>query len=156
MPDKGEGTYMCVRPALRPIAKIWYHFIRTHLIPTTHIETVNKDRLILLHCILEGKKINIGKIIQREISTCAFKPKGCLFFLFLITELYLRSRVEVTSSDEVLANNGAIITPSIKRFSTPAAKPAASRIVAASQPQGDLALKVEQLTQMLQHHMLQQ
>ena len=66
LPNKDGCIFMCARPALRPIANIWYHFIRTLLIPTTHIETVNKDRLILLHCILEGKSINIGNIIQRE------------------------------------------------------------------------------------------
>ena len=53
LPEKGDGIFMCSRPALQPIAKIWYHFIRTRLIPTIHVETVNKDKLILLHCILE-------------------------------------------------------------------------------------------------------
>ena len=41
LPDKGDVIFMCARPALCPIAKIWYHFIRTRLIPTTHVETVN-------------------------------------------------------------------------------------------------------------------
>ena len=81
LPDRGYCIFMCSRLALRPTAKIWYHFIQTRLIPTTHVETVNKDRLTLLHCILEGKKINVGQIIQREISACSFKPKGCCSFL---------------------------------------------------------------------------
>ena len=42
LPDKGKGVYLCFRPLLKPSAKIWYHFIRTRLIPTTHIETVSK------------------------------------------------------------------------------------------------------------------
>ena len=75
-----EGILKCSRLALKPLAKVWYHFIRMHLLSTTHIETVNKERLVLLHCILEGKRVNIGQLIQREISACAFKPKGCLFF----------------------------------------------------------------------------
>ena len=78
--DKGKGVYLCSRPALKPSAKIWYHFIRTRLIPTTHIETVNKERLILLYYILEGREANVGKLVQREISACAFKHMGCLFF----------------------------------------------------------------------------
>ena len=83
VPNKGEGIFMCARPALRPIAKIWYHFIRTQFVPTTHIETVNKDRLVLLHCILEGKRINIGQILKREILACSFKLKDYLFFFHL-------------------------------------------------------------------------
>ena len=118
MSDRGAGVYLCSRPALKPSAKIWYHFIRTRLIPTTHIETVNKERLILLHYILEGKEVNVGKLIQKEISACAFKPKGCLYFPSLITELCLRSGVDVTSNDEILANTAAISTIAIKRFSS--------------------------------------
>ena len=105
---------MCARPALRPITKIWYHLIRTHLMPTTHIETLNRDRLILLHCILKGKSINIGNIIQGEISACAFKPRGCLCFSSLVTDLCLRAGVDVTLNDEILANTGAISTGAIK------------------------------------------
>ena len=91
LPNKGDGIFMYSRPVLRPITKIWYHFIRTRLIPTTHVETVNKDMLILLHCILEGKKIDVGQVIQQEMSACSFKPKGCLFFPTLISELCLRA-----------------------------------------------------------------
>ena len=47
LPDRGKGVYLCSRPALKPTAKFWYHFIRTRPIPTTHIETVNKEQLIL-------------------------------------------------------------------------------------------------------------
>ena len=53
--ESGEGLLMCSRPALKPLAKVWYHVIRTRLLPTTHIETVNMERLILLHCILENR-----------------------------------------------------------------------------------------------------
>ena len=53
--DKGEGLLKCFRPTLQPLAKVWYHVIRTRLLPTTHIETVNKERLVLLHCILKNR-----------------------------------------------------------------------------------------------------
>ena len=125
LPNKGDGVVMCSRPALHPIPKIWYHFIRTRLIPTTHVETVNKARLVLLHCIIEGKNINVGQIIQREIYAYSFKPKGCLFFPSLISELCLKSGVDVNSSDEILPNTAAISTIAIKRFSSHASKPAA-------------------------------
>ena len=126
--------------------KIWYHLIRTHLMPTTHIEIVNRDRLILLHCILEGKSINIGNIIQGEISACVSKLRGYLFFSSLITDLCLRVGVDVTSNDVILANMGPISIGAIKRFLTPAYKPVPSPATGPSQPQGGLELKVEQLT----------
>ena len=122
LPDRGVGVYLCSRPTLKPSAKIWYHFIRTKLIPTTHIETINKERLILLHYILEGREVNVGKLVQREIYACAFKHKGCLFFPSLITNLCLRSEVDVTANDEILANIAAISTIAIKRFSSEAPK----------------------------------
>ena len=66
--------------------------------------------------------MNVGKLVQREISACAFKHKGCLFFLSLITDLCLRSGVDVTANDEILANTAAISTIAIKRFSSEAPK----------------------------------
>ena len=79
--EKGEGILKCSRPALQPLAKVWYHVIRTKLLPTTHIKTVNRERLVLLDFILENRGVNVGQLIQQEISSCAFKHKGCLFSL---------------------------------------------------------------------------
>ena len=123
LPNKGQGIFICARPNLKPLAKVWYHFIRTRLMPTTHIETVNKERLLLLHCILEGYSINVGKIVQREILGCNLKQKGCLFFSSLISELCVRAGVDISSTDEVLANTAAISTTAIKRFFQSAPKP---------------------------------
>ena len=117
-----NGPLRCSRSALKLVSKFWYHIIRTRLLPTTHIETVSKDRLVLLHCILENKKISIGNLIEKEIYVCAFKPKWCLFFPSLITELCLRSGVEISSVDEMLPNTGAISTIAIKRFAQPTEK----------------------------------
>ena len=148
----------CSRPALKPLAKVWYHFIRTRLLPTTYIKIVNKERLVLLYCILEGKKLNIGQLIQREIYTCAFKPNGGLFFPSLITELCLRSGLEISSSDEMLANTGAINTAAIKRFALPSTKLVPSQVPHSEQTRGtgELATKVQHLTELFQRHIQQQ
>lgn len=55
-----DNTWNIPRPALKPLTKVWYHFVRHRFIPNTHMETVDKDRLVLLSCILSGKKINVG------------------------------------------------------------------------------------------------
>ena len=112
--EVGEGPLKCSRPALKLVAKVWYHIIRTRLLPTTHIKTASKEWLVMLHCIMENKRIKIGHLIEREISACAFKSKGCLFFPSLITELCLCSGVEISSTDEILPNTGAISTTAIK------------------------------------------
>ena len=117
---------------------MWYHIIRTKLLPTTHIETVNRERLVLLDCILGNKGINVGKLIQHEISSCAFKHKGCLFFPSLITELCLRTGVEVSSNDEILPNSGLIDTTAIKRFAIPASKQTTKHATKAREA-GDIA-----------------
>ncbi|KAL5570296.1 hypothetical protein UlMin_026871 [Ulmus minor] len=155
MPNRGEGIFMCARPTLRPIAKIWYHFIRTRLMPTTHIETVNRERLLLLHCILEGKSINVGGIIQKEISACAFKPKGCLFFSLLITELCLRAGVDINSSNEVLPNTAAISTMAIKRFFHSNSKHPQEQVPPPSQV-GNSLLAIQQLMDIVKHNLVQQ
>ncbi|KAH1073320.1 hypothetical protein J1N35_025648 [Gossypium stocksii] len=59
------------RISLKPQCKIWYHFLKTHLIPSTPNATICKDRLLLLHSIIVGRKINVGKIIFCEIRRCA-------------------------------------------------------------------------------------
>jgi hypothetical protein len=49
--------------------------------PTTHNETVNKARLVFLHCITAGQKINVGRIILQEIVNCpAKKSKEGMFY----------------------------------------------------------------------------
>ena len=42
--ESGEGNLKCSRPALKPLAKVWYHFIITLLLPTTHKETKRERR----------------------------------------------------------------------------------------------------------------
>ena len=78
--------------------------------------------MVLLSFILEGREINVGKLIQREISACAFKHKGYLFFPSLVIDLCLRSRFDVKDTDEILTNTAAISIISIKRFTSEAAK----------------------------------
>ena len=83
---------------------------------------MSKERLVLLSFILEGREINVGKLIQREISACAFKHKGYLFFSSLVTDLCLRSGVDVKVTDEILTNTAAISIVAIKRFTSDATK----------------------------------
>ncbi|PON41193.1 LOW QUALITY PROTEIN: hypothetical protein PanWU01x14_291710 [Parasponia andersonii] len=81
------GAYTCLQSSLNLATKIWYHFLKSYLLPTTHGKTVSKDRALLLYSILIGKSINVGRIIYKEICACAAKKLGALFFLSLIIKL---------------------------------------------------------------------
>lgn len=54
-------------------AKIWYQFIKHPLRPTTHNETLNKARVVLLHCNTTFSTFNVAKIIVQEIHACSKK-----------------------------------------------------------------------------------
>jgi hypothetical protein len=72
--------------------------------PTTHNETVNKARLVFLHCITAGQKINVGRIILQEIMNCPAKKskEGMFYFPALyITELCKKILVPEMGRDEV-------------------------------------------------------
>lgn len=69
--------------------------------PTTHNETVNKQRLALLHCIAAGYDINVGRIIMQEIQACGRKKEGMMYFSCLITALCIKQGVKEKVTDEI-------------------------------------------------------
>ena len=78
---------------LKLVAKIWAKFLKSQLIPTTHTTTVSHERLILLYAIIKGLPIDVGKIMEREISEfpmkntrfplCCFPHSSPTFVLYL-------------------------------------------------------------------------
>lgn len=84
---EAAGEKSVRRMDLLPESKAWYQFIKHSVKPTTHNETVNKQRLALLHYITAGYDINVGRIIMQEIQACGRKKDGMLYFLCLITTL---------------------------------------------------------------------
>lgn len=42
-------------------SKVWYQYVKLFLRPTAHNETVNKSRLVLLHCINSSSEVNVVK-----------------------------------------------------------------------------------------------
>ncbi|MCI09484.1 hypothetical protein A2U01_0030570 [Trifolium medium] len=100
---KGVNEWSIKRMSLKPMMRVWYQFLKHNIMPTTHNETVNKARLVLLHCIIAGQKINVGRIIHQEIVNCSAKKsnEGMLYFPCLITELCKKNLVHVSGRDEV-------------------------------------------------------
>ena len=56
---------------LTPNANVWMNFIRHTLSPTTHDSSIKTEHILMLHCIMEGKTLNMGDIIVKRIKYCA-------------------------------------------------------------------------------------
>ena len=57
------------REDLNEEAKVWFYFISSVLLPSKHLSTVRRDETILHYALLKGYKINVGKIIEKSISS---------------------------------------------------------------------------------------
>ena len=93
---------------LKDKAKLRNTFIKRNLIPSTHNATIDLERMMLLHSVINGRRFNLGKIIWYKIWNCAKKGKGSLFFLNLITTLCRKTGVVEDRYDEVVPGSHAI------------------------------------------------
>ncbi|KAJ4705116.1 Retrotransposon gag protein [Melia azedarach] len=82
-----------MRTALTPAARVWYHFIKFCLRPTTHDDTVSQSKILLIYALLIGLSINIGRIILAEMRKCISKAAGQLYFPSTITMLCAQAGV---------------------------------------------------------------
>ncbi|GMN19943.1 hypothetical protein TIFTF001_042949 [Ficus carica] len=82
-----RGAMTFPRAFLKPGPKVWFHFLKFRLMPSSHDHLINKERAILLHCIMEGRNFDVGKLIQKQIGVCARRNSGGLWFPSLITQL---------------------------------------------------------------------
>ncbi|GMN48214.1 hypothetical protein TIFTF001_017402 [Ficus carica] len=85
--------------------------------PSTHIQTISKGRILLLDSIILGRPIDVGKIIFQELGACAAKKCGSLWFPSLITSLCANSGVPMFDIEEqLLSSKGAITKTAIARL----------------------------------------
>ncbi|KAE8712804.1 hypothetical protein F3Y22_tig00110223pilonHSYRG00028 [Hibiscus syriacus] len=91
------------RDRLFPRVKLWNHFMKHKLLPTSHNTTVSCQRMILLHSIISGLTIDIGKIIVEQDHLCLKRPTSALVFPNLITALWRKKKVQEEMFDEILS-----------------------------------------------------
>ncbi|MFQ6645999.1 hypothetical protein Gotur_019394 [Gossypium turneri] len=65
------GSHSCRREYLKPVANVWFYFVRYSFMPISHSSTISIERMLLLYANLTEKSINVGKIILKEIYDCA-------------------------------------------------------------------------------------
>ncbi|KAK8715477.1 hypothetical protein V6N13_042811 [Hibiscus sabdariffa] len=95
---KNPGTIS--RPCLLPEAKLWNTFVKRNLMPTSHNQTVDRTRLVLINAIITGYKFNVGEVIAKELSEACQNDKGILAFHCIISALYRRAAVPTRPNDK--------------------------------------------------------
>ena len=74
---QGRGEKEIInRGDLTEEAKVWFYFLASVLVPTTHVCTVREQEAIILYAILKGYKLNVGAIIENSIMKYMKKIKG--------------------------------------------------------------------------------
>ncbi|KAK8614705.1 hypothetical protein V6N13_068500 [Hibiscus sabdariffa] len=96
----GRNSNSVSRLSLRPKAKLWNTFVKRNLMPTSHNQTVDRTRLLLIHTILAGYRINIGEILAKELAAACANDKGILAFPCLISTLRRREAVPTSPGDK--------------------------------------------------------
>ncbi|KAL4347444.1 hypothetical protein GQ457_17G008200 [Hibiscus cannabinus] len=126
------------RDRLKPEGKLCMHFIKQSLMPTSHTAIASLSRLQLLHSILNGRSIDVGKIIVDEAYACLTRKSSPLLFPHLITTLCRKKGVFESPEDLQKKGRLGITTeniPSLMGFdeTAPAKQPmGGARTVAAA------------------------
>ncbi|KAK9008909.1 hypothetical protein V6N11_080386 [Hibiscus sabdariffa] len=96
----GRNPYSVSRLSLLPEAKLWNTFVKRNLLPTSHNQTVDRTRLLLINTIMTGFRVNIGEIIANELAAHCRNDKGILAFPCLVSALYRRVSTPMFHTDK--------------------------------------------------------
>ncbi|KAK8656944.1 hypothetical protein V6N13_098878 [Hibiscus sabdariffa] len=99
----GRNPHSVSRLRLRPEAKLWNTFVKRNLMPTSHNQTVDCTRLVLINVIITGYRFNVGEVIAQEIAAACQNNKGTLAFPCIITALCRRAAVQARPGDKYTA-----------------------------------------------------
>ncbi|KAL4281292.1 hypothetical protein GQ457_03G019860 [Hibiscus cannabinus] len=99
MRDKDSANTAVERDRLKPDGKLWMHFIKQSLMPTSHTATERLSRLQLLHLILNEQSIDVGKIIVDEVYAWLTRKSSPQLFPHLINALCRKNGVFESPED---------------------------------------------------------
>ncbi|KAK9031638.1 hypothetical protein V6N11_055931 [Hibiscus sabdariffa] len=68
--------------------------------PTSHNQTVDRTRLVIINAIIMGYRFNIGEVIAKELAAACRNGKGILAFPCIITALCRRAAVPAYPGDK--------------------------------------------------------
>ncbi|KAL4304014.1 hypothetical protein GQ457_10G008750 [Hibiscus cannabinus] len=101
--------------------KLWNTFVKRNLMPTSHNQTFDCTRLVLIHVIMTGYHFNVGDVIAQEIAAAFQNGKGILAFPCIISALCRRA---VSSKVYMRKMDVANATPIKVALPTPPTSPA--------------------------------
>ncbi|KAL4353567.1 hypothetical protein GQ457_06G011870 [Hibiscus cannabinus] len=97
--DLDSANTSVERDRLKPDGKLWVHFIKQSLMPTSNTATASLSRLQHLNSILNGWSIDVGKIIVDEAYACLTRKSSPLLFPHVITALCRKNGVFESPED---------------------------------------------------------
>ncbi|KAK8713154.1 hypothetical protein V6N13_148377 [Hibiscus sabdariffa] len=68
----GRNPNSVSRPSLLPEVKLWNTFVKHNLMPTSHNQTVDRTRLLLIHTIMTGYRVNVVSDLCRRAAVPTF------------------------------------------------------------------------------------
>ncbi|KAL4386154.1 hypothetical protein GQ457_09G019150 [Hibiscus cannabinus] len=86
----GMNPYSVSRLSLLPEAKLWNTFVKCNILPTSHNQTVDRTRVLLINTIMTGFRVNSGEILANELAAHCKNDKGILAFPCLVSALCRR------------------------------------------------------------------
>ncbi|KAK8694444.1 hypothetical protein V6N13_071996 [Hibiscus sabdariffa] len=98
----GRNLHSVSRPSLWPEARLWNTFVKKNLMPTSHNQTVDRNRLVLIHTIMIGYRINVGGILAHELVAACKNDKGILAFPYLISAHCRRAALPTSPGDKYM------------------------------------------------------
>ncbi|KAL4363813.1 hypothetical protein GQ457_04G021970 [Hibiscus cannabinus] len=99
----GRNPHSVSRPSFCLEARLWNTFVKRNLMPTSHNQMVDRTRLVLIHTIMTGYRINVGKILAQELAAACKNDKDILAFPCLISALCRRAAVPTSPGDKYTA-----------------------------------------------------
>ena len=90
--------------------------MKSKLLPTTHNTTVSVPRMLLLHSIIVGRQIDVGRIIHEQAHACLQRQTSPLLFPNLITALCRKKKVPESPNDEILPGISGITKAKLPKF----------------------------------------
>ncbi|KAL4323816.1 hypothetical protein GQ457_11G028070 [Hibiscus cannabinus] len=83
----GRNPNSVSRLSLLPETKLRNTFVKRNLMPTSHNQTVDRTRLLLINTIMTGFRVKVGEILANELATHCANDKGLIAFPCLISAL---------------------------------------------------------------------
>ncbi|KAI3667506.1 hypothetical protein L6452_42570 [Arctium lappa] len=101
---------------LKPVANVWFHFIRHSLHPSTHDSNLCMERVFLLYCVLVGAQIDVGRVISMIIRRGCERSNARLIFPSIIHGLLTQAGVPKLPTDRLSLEKVVLDSSSVSRL----------------------------------------